>query len=145
MLLEIKKAVNDNIKEALGDVIIAGEIKEGFKRPSFFTYVTPISIRPAHRNYYDFNLIVGIRHYQGTDNRTDIDKLRKFEKLDNQFKLLLKVGKHNFLIKNKSYTPFTDDYGFELKFEISERMRVDLLTKEERKTMEELKYGLTRD
>lgn len=145
MFLDIKKSINDILKKTFPEIsLIAGEIKEGFERPSFFTYLTPITIQPLHKNYYRFVLLVGIRHYQG-EVRTDIDQLEKYSELDKAFLFELPVGENSFLIRDKNFERFTDDYGFEFQFEISARIRTDLLPKEERKRMEELIYGFTED
>lgn len=118
-LIDIKKAVNKQLKEAFPDVtIVAGELKEGFERPSFFTYIQPVSIRNTHLNYIDASIMVTIPYYPKTDS--DVESLRIQDGLYSAFGLTLEVEGQKFILGEK----YADDLeeGFQLKFMLKTRL-----------------------
>lgn len=118
-LIDIKKAVNKQLKEAFPDVtIVAGELKEGFERPSFFTYIQPVSIRNTHLNYIDASIMVTIPYYPKTDS--DVESLRIQDGLYSAFGLTLEVEGQKFILGEK----YADDLeeGFQFKFMLKTRL-----------------------
>lgn len=134
-LVEVKKAVNNKIIASKPLIpIIAGEVKEGFQRPSLFTYVRPLYVRDTHMNYVDCTLAITIVYYPNKQN--DIEELEIKQTLLEAFKLSLDVSGQSFLISEKVIDDLEE--AWQMRFFIRSR-----LVYGNRKEAETIMHGLT--
>lgn len=100
-LVEIKKHINLLLKDNFKAVILhAGEVKEGFSRPSFFTQIIPISSDYDTKNYTSNRMIVVVNYFPLAE--TELECLKMSDDLRRVFGMTLEVGKRRLLLKNIS-------------------------------------------
>lgn len=96
-LVDIKKSIN-SILTTLDIPVYAGETKEGFKRPAFFTQVIPIIMDYETTNYTSNKLMIVINYF--SKNKTELENLKMDADLRKAFGMTLKVNQRFFLLQN---------------------------------------------
>ncbi|OHW61383.1 hypothetical protein EUAN_22330 [Andreesenia angusta] len=97
--VEIKKAVNTVLKTNFPDIDInAGETREGFKRPSFFTQIIPVVSEFETQNYKSNKLIIVTNYFP--KKNIELDSLKMMNSLQRAFGMTLKVGSRVLTLKN---------------------------------------------
>lgn len=98
-LVDIKKSINQVLKANFKDTkLYAGEVKEGFTRPSFFTSIIPISFNYDTTNFTSNKLMVVINYF--SENETELENIKMYDELKKAFGMNLKVNDRFFLLKN---------------------------------------------
>lgn len=97
--IDIKKAINTALKTSFPEIDInAGEIKEGFKRPSFFTQIIPV-LREFETQCYTSNKVLVVVNYFPKKN-VELDSLKMMNSLQQTFGMTLKVGNRVLTLQN---------------------------------------------
>ena len=116
-LINIKKSINHVLKTNFKDTkIYAGEVKEGFTRPSFFTSIIPISFNYDTTNFTSNKLMVVINYF--SKNETELENLKMIDGLKKAFGMTLKVNNRYFTLQ-EIRTDITDgvlQFKFDLNF-----------------------------
>lgn len=98
-LIDIKKSINQVLKANFKDTkIYAGEVKEGFTRPSFFTSIIPITSEYETTNFTSNKLMIIINYF--SENETELENIKMYDELKKAFGMNLKVSQRSFLLKN---------------------------------------------
>lgn len=77
--IELKKTLTTMLKKQYGYPVYGMEIREGYKRPSFFVDVRPLSERDVNANYTQKAFYIAITYFQ--DKLDEADNLRKVQEL----------------------------------------------------------------
>lgn len=77
--IEIKQALTAMLKQKYDCKVYGMEIREGYKRPSFFVDVRPLSERDISANYTEKAFYIAITYFQ--DKQQEADNLRKVQEL----------------------------------------------------------------
>ena len=137
-LVDIKKSINQVLKTNFPDIkLYAGEVKEGFKRPSFFTSIIPILFNYDTTNYSSNRLMVVINYF--SENETELENLRMADALKKAYGMTLKV-KDRYITLREIKTDITDGV-LQFKFDLNFFDGVEI-TKEEYEIMKQLNMNL---
>lgn len=137
-LVDIKKSINQVLKANFKDTkLYAGEVKEGFTRPSFFTSIIPISFNYDTTNFTSNKLMVVINYF--SENETELENLKMIDGLKKAFGMALKVNDRYFTLRDIR-TDITDGV-LQFKFDLNFFDGVEI-TKEEYEIMKELNMDL---
>lgn len=89
-LIDIKTSINDILKTNFPNIkVSANEVKEGFKKPTFFNQLFPISFNYETVNFVSVRLMIVINYHMPT--QTEVDNLDMITKLNKAFGMTLKV------------------------------------------------------
>lgn len=77
--MEIKTALAAMLKKQYGYKVYGMEIREGYKRPSFFVDVRPLSELDVNANYTQKSFYIAITYFQ--DKLSEADNLRTVQEL----------------------------------------------------------------
>lgn len=77
--MEIKQALVAMLKQKYDCKVYGMEIREGYKRPSFFVDVRPLFERDVNANYTEKAFYIAITYFQ--DKQKEADNLRKVQEL----------------------------------------------------------------
>lgn len=98
-LAELNKAVNTKLKNRFPNHrIYAGEVTEGFQRPSFFTQIIPLRMDYETKNYKSNRLMVSITYFNERD--TEIENILMYDNLIDVFGQILQVGNRHLKLWN---------------------------------------------
>ena len=101
-IMDITRAVNLVLKENFPKISReSAEVKEGFKVPSFFSYVKPLRFSHESEYYKRLQVLVVIKYFSETGKR--IENTRMADELAQAFGIILKVpgeGRDRFLKLN---------------------------------------------
>lgn len=90
-LIDILKAVNDLINSKYPDIdIVDSDVKEGFKRPSFFTTVDDVS-KADYLHSFKRSLTLLIYYFPQSRHSYKIDILEKIQGLEEVFNKSIKI------------------------------------------------------
>lgn len=93
-LVELNKTINTTLKNKFpNNKIYAGEVTEGFYRPSFFVQVIPLRMDYETRNYKSNRLMVSITYFNERD--TELENIRMYDALTKTFGQTIQVGKRH--------------------------------------------------
>lgn len=100
-LIDINKAINRVLKENIPSVkIYDKESVEGFKKPTFFTTVIPLSTEHDTVNYTSNKVMVVINYFNGKDKQKEVDNLKMHSKLLEVFGISIKVLDRSITLRN---------------------------------------------
>lgn len=100
-LIDINKAINRTLKDNIPDVkIYDKESVEGFKKPTFFTAVIPLSTEHETVNFTSNKVMVVINYFNGKDKQKEADNLKMHSKLLEIFGLSIKVLDRSITLRN---------------------------------------------
>lgn len=137
-LVDIKKSINQVLKINFPDIKpYAGEVKEGFIRPSFFTSIIPILFNYDTTNYSSNKLMVVINYF--SENETELENLKMIDGLKKAFGMTLNVKDRYFTLRDIR-TDITDGV-LQFKFDLNFFDGVEI-TKEEYEIMKQLNMNL---
>ena len=94
--------------------IYAGEVTEGFQRPSFFTQIIPIRMDYETLNYQSDYLIVAITYFNESD--TELENIKMYDSLVRAFGRTLKVRDRHLRLLN--IHPNNADRYMQFRFEL---------------------------
>ncbi|QEK13725.1 hypothetical protein FQB35_15465 (plasmid) [Crassaminicella thermophila] len=97
-LKDIKKAINSLISANFTAEITSRDIKEGFKRPSFFVEFDNVKKSPAGEDQINRELTVRIYYFPSNRYQYSVEILEVQEKLEEVFDTKLKVQDRYFNI-----------------------------------------------
>jgi translation initiation factor 1 (eIF-1/SUI1) len=98
-LVDIEKSINTVLKTNFSDIrLYASEVKEGFKRPSFFTQIIPIYFNYDTTNFTSNKVMVVINYF--SENETDLENLKMASELKKAFGMILNVSSRYFTLQN---------------------------------------------
>lgn len=138
-LSELNKAVNSVLKSGFPLYkIYAGEVTEGFQRPSFFTQVIPMAMDYETVNYKSNRLMVVITFFNESD--TELENIKMFDSLVDLFGRTLNVGSRYLSLKNIRFSNadgapqfrFDLDYWSQLEKEEKHELMKELEIKTEK-------------
>lgn len=133
-LIDIKKSINQVLKINFPDIKpYAGEVKEGFTRPSFFTSIIPISFNYDTTNFTSNKLMVVINYF--SKNETELENLKMIDGLKKALGMTLNVKGRYFTLRDIR-TDITDGV-LQFKFDLNFFDGVEI-TKEEYEIMKQL-------
>jgi len=116
-LVDIKKSVND-VLAITGMKTYGSEIKEGYKRPSFFVQIIPVTSDTFKKETSENSLIVEMVYYSA--NKTDLENLQMYDILRKNFGSSLKIGIRNILIRKFRAETIDDiDNIYSIKFNLN--------------------------
>lgn len=125
-LTELNKAVNGVLRSVYPDYkIYAGEVKEGFQRPSFFTQIIPMRMDYETKNYQSDRLVVAITYLN--ENDTELENIKMYDSLVHAFGRTLKVKNRHLTLMNihpnnaDGYMQFRFDLDFWSQLEREEK------------------------
>ena len=134
LLLSIKKSINQVLKANFPDIkLYAGEVKEGFKRPSFFTSIIPFLSNYETTNFTSNKLMVVINYL--SENETELENIKMHDELKKAFGMKLKADHRSFLLKD--IRSDIADGALQFKFDLNYFVGIE--KKEEHDLMNELK------
>lgn len=137
-LINIKKSINQVLKANFSDIKLhAGEVKEGFARPSFFTQIIPISFNYDTTNYSSNKLMIVINYF--SKNETELENLKMIDRLKKAYGMVLKVNDRYITLRDIR-TDITDGV-LQFKFDSNFFDGVEI-TKEEYEIMQELNMNV---
>lgn len=128
-LKDLNKAVNKTLRSNFPHYkIYAGEVKEGFQRPSFFTQIIPLRTDYENMNYQSERLVVAITCFNKND--TELENIEVHDELISAFGRALKVGNRTLVLRNirSNNADSTLQFSFDLDF-------LSRLTKEDKYEM----------
>lgn len=132
-LTSLTRAVNAVLRANFPDYkIYAGEVTEGFQRPSFFTQIIPLRGGAETFNYNSNRLMVSINFFNRDD--TELENILMYDELVEAFGRHLRVEGRVLLLDNvrSSSIDETLQFRFDIDF-YSREKRID-----EHETMTEL-------
>lgn len=98
-LLNVKRAINSVLETNFPDVgIYAETVKEGFKRPSFFTQIIEIASNYETKNYMSNKLMVVINFFSKND--TGLENTKMSAALKSAIGMSIQVGERRLTPKN---------------------------------------------
>lgn len=139
-LLDLNKTINNILKSNFPNCkIYAGEVKEGFERPCFFTQIVPLRSEYENKNYKSDRLMVVLNYFNEDD--TELENIKMYDELINIFMMTLKVKERYFLLQNirSSIVDNVLQFRFDLDF-ISQVGK-----RKEYETMKELEIETNRE
>ena len=92
-ILEVKKGLIDKMKTVFTEdkyEYYGFDVKEGYKRPCFFTQIKPVDISPLNYNSKKIQATFYIDYLQKSIN--EVDALSVTQKLQDLFELYVKIG-----------------------------------------------------
>lgn len=105
-ITELKKAINDVLKVALPTIpLYAGDITEGFDRPSLFTKFEQM-YRTDYKDGFKREITVIVYYFPENRNNYELEVLKVQEKLENAFRL-------SVIVKDR-VVHIVDDVGSEV-------------------------------
>jgi hypothetical protein len=114
---DIKKAINTKLNNEFNIEINSNDVKEGFKRPSFFV-AFDILVKSSDQSQFDRSLTIRIYYFPTDRYEYSIELLDVQERLENLFDLKLEVLERKFNIF-ESTTLITDgilEFSFDIQF-----------------------------
>lgn len=117
ILQELAKEVNRKLTFNFPKCkLYAGEVKEGFERPSFFTQIVPLKMDYNTQHYKENRLMVVINYFNKDD--TELENIKMYDDLVNAFGMTLIVNERHFLLQNirSSTVDETLQFKFDLDF-----------------------------
>lgn len=124
-LVDLNNAVNSVLtKNFPNHKIYAGEVTEGFQRPSFFTQIMPMRMDYETKNYKSGLLMVAITFFNASDK--ELENIKMHDGLLNAFGVALEVNRRHFLLENIRST--RADTALQFSFDLN---YLSQLTKEE--------------
>lgn len=125
-LKELNKAVNGVLRSIYPNYkIYAGEVTEGFQRPSFFTQIIPMRMDYETQNYKSDRLVVAITYFNESD--TELENIKMYDNLVHAFGRTLKVRDRHLRLLNihpnnaDGYMQFRFDLDFWSQLEKTEK------------------------
>lgn len=97
-LKDIKIAINNLISANFTAEVTSRDIKEGFKRPSFFVELDNVKRSPAGEEQIERKLTVRIYYFPSSRYQYNVEILEVLEKLEEVFDTKLKVQDRYFNI-----------------------------------------------
>lgn len=132
-LLDLNKTINNILKSNFPNCkIYAGEVKEGFKRPCFFTQIVPLRSEYENKNYKSDRLMVVLNYFNEDD--TELENIKMYDELINIFMMTLKVQERYFLLRNIRGS--TEDDVLQFRFDLD--FFSELTKEEEHEVMKDL-------
>lgn len=96
-LTEIKKAISQTLKSSFPTVeVFSPDVQEGFKRPSFFIKLLPITREKEGKYHYFRKVTVIIQYF--SKNETEAENLKMQDQLEEVFGQVLKVNDRTITI-----------------------------------------------
>lgn len=139
-LTDLTKAINRILKSNFPNhKIYAGEVTEGFQRPSFFTQIIPLSMEYENVNYKSNRLMVVITYFNQND--TELENLKMYDSLIEVFGRTLKVNNRYLSLRNISSSKADGSlqFSFDLDYwsRLSKEEEYELMRELEMKTDKE--------
>lgn len=98
-LTDMYEAINGLLDRAFPKCrVYAGEVTEGFERPSFFTQILPLGVDYDTKNYKTDRLLVVITYFN--ENGTELENIEMHDGLADAFRMTLAVNRRHFLLTN---------------------------------------------
>lgn len=115
---DIAKSVTKVLKDNFKLPVYGDEITEGYKTPSFFVGMYPISSTTQTKNYALTETMIVVSYFSNT--KDSVKNYKMMNDLKRAFGLVLKVENRNFTIKNVEIEKAGDDNDiFQFSFSIS--------------------------
>lgn len=100
-LIDINKVINRILKTHISTVkIYDKESVEGFRKPTFFTAVMPLSTEHDTVNFTTNKVMVVINYFNGKGKHAEVDNLKMHSKLLEVFGISLKVLDRSITLRN---------------------------------------------
>lgn len=115
-LAVLAKDINNILRTATGHRVYGNEVKEGFKRPSFFVQYLPVQDRLESAHLERRLITVAITYF--SDTGSDVENLTMADKLKEVFGMVLYVGGRK-LTRGEARTDIVDgvlQFRFDLNF-----------------------------
>lgn len=132
---DLKRTINQNLKQQFNIPINSNDISEGFKRPSFFVEFDDLT-RSSSPDHYEKSLTVRIYYFPTTINESSIEILEIHDELEDLFDLKLQVGERHLNIFETTSTVSDGVLQFEFDLQFSDSKD----NNEVHPAMEELNY-----
>lgn len=132
-LVDLNEAVNKVLSNRFPNrKIYAGEVTEGFQRPSFFTQIIPMGMDYENLNYKTDRLMVAITCFNEGD--TELENIKMYDELIKAFGRVLRVKNRYITLLNirSSNADGALQFSFDLNY------WSQLRKEEERELMKEL-------
>lgn len=113
---EIVKAVTFVLKDNFNLPVYANEVKEGYKEPSFFVRIYPVSSDTETRNYMRTDLRIEVSYY--SDTKDTVKNMKFVSDIRKVFGITLKVGNRTLTIHDTEVDKIDDDI-YEFTFSTS--------------------------
>ncbi len=113
---EIVKAVTFVLKDKFNLPVYANEIKEGYKKPSFFVRIYPVSSDTETKNYMRTDLRIEVSYY--SDTKDTVNNMQVVSDIRKAFGITLKVGDRTLTIYDTEVDQIDDDI-YEFTFSTS--------------------------
>lgn len=98
-LTDIKKAINDTLKSNFPTVKVSSpDVEEGFKKPSFFVEILPITRGKEGKYHYSRSVTVVIQYF--SENETELENIKMQDQLEEVFGQVLKINDRVITIHN---------------------------------------------
>lgn len=95
---DVIKSVTKVLKDNFGLPVYGDEVKEGYKTPSFFVGMFPISSTTITKNYVQTELMIVVSYFSGTND--SVKNFKMMNDLKRAFGLVLKVENRRFTIRD---------------------------------------------
>lgn len=115
-LVDIKKAIKRMINAEFPNIkIFSPDVKEGFKKPSFYIQLLPISRERLSK--YHFNRKVSVVIYYHSDKHEELELLDIEEKLEEIFSNVIRINDRTITIEDSESN--IDNNVLHFEFDIS--------------------------